>query len=575
MVILYVGSGRLLGVAMTGGTFVLFLEYTRQAFWPLAMFAEQIGFIQRAFASADRVFDVLDTPSRTPDRPGGRATRCPTTGGRSRFENVGFAYDGGTRALDDVSFTIRRGERVALVGLSGGGKTTLTNLLLRYYEPTEGRIALDGVDIRDFTPARLARPDRPRPPGHPPLPRHRRREPARAGRRHRARGPRAGRRHRRRRGRDPGAARRLRRDRSPRAARTSRWGSGSCSASRAPSCATRTCSCSTRRPRPSIPGPSGASRQSIDRLLAGRTSLIIAHRLATVVNADRILVVHQGRIVEQGTHAELYAHGGHLPRPVRPPVPATGRSHDRRDAGSPTARIVWPGWPSFWRPHWRFAVGLARAHPRLSSAVAIVYPLVFRAGDRRHRGGRARRARSRTIEGFFALILLGRLVVGLLPGLPRLDEQHRRKGRARARVRLDPREGPHVLRRVPDGRPRHPAHRRHRRLPADRLVRLLGRVPVPRLRVEVRVLRRAPCCCSTGSSPCSPWRRCRSCSTSSTWRGASWAPPTSGSRRRSSRTNDLLESALERHPDRQGVQRRRGAAAPARGRSSRSASASS
>ena len=64
---------------MTGGTLVLFLEYTRQAFWPLAIFAEQIGFIQRAFASADRVFAVLDTPSRTPDREGARRP-CPTTG---------------------------------------------------------------------------------------------------------------------------------------------------------------------------------------------------------------------------------------------------------------------------------------------------------------------------------------------------------------------------------------------------------------------------------------------------------------------------------------------------------------
>ena len=150
MVILYAGSGRWFGVAMTGGTFVLFLEYTRQAFWPLAMFAEQIGFIQRAFASADRVFGVLDTPSRTPERAGASET-VPDDWRELTFERIGFAYDGGTRALDDVSFSVRRGERVALVGLSGGGKTTLTNLLLRFYEPTEGRIALDGTDIRDFT----------------------------------------------------------------------------------------------------------------------------------------------------------------------------------------------------------------------------------------------------------------------------------------------------------------------------------------------------------------------------------------------------------------------------------------
>jgi len=149
MLVLYVGAGGRFGVHMTIGTLVLFLIYIRQAFWPLAMFAEQVSFIQRAFASADRVFGVLDTASRTPDRPDAQAI-VPSTWRELAFEKVSFDYDGGVKALDQVSFRIRRGERVALVGLSGGGKTTITILLLRFYEPTGGRITLDGIDIRAY-----------------------------------------------------------------------------------------------------------------------------------------------------------------------------------------------------------------------------------------------------------------------------------------------------------------------------------------------------------------------------------------------------------------------------------------
>jgi ATP-binding cassette subfamily B multidrug efflux pump len=149
ILLLYLGSGRLSGVTMTVGTLVLFAEYTRRVFWPLAVFSEQISFIQRAFASADRVFGVLDTPSRTSDRDDARAT-VPGDWREIAFDDVSFVYDGGTRALEHVSFRITRGETVALVGLSGGGKSTITNLLLRFYEPTSGRITLDGVDIRAY-----------------------------------------------------------------------------------------------------------------------------------------------------------------------------------------------------------------------------------------------------------------------------------------------------------------------------------------------------------------------------------------------------------------------------------------
>ena len=149
MLIICVGAKHYLGVVMTVGTLVLFIEYTRRLFFPMVQFSEQLDFIQQAFASADRVFGVLDTPSLTPDAPDA-IEAVPSDWKEIAFENVAFAYDGGAQALKGVSFRIPRGQKVALVGLSGGGKTTVTNLLLRFYEASGGRVTLDGVDIRRY-----------------------------------------------------------------------------------------------------------------------------------------------------------------------------------------------------------------------------------------------------------------------------------------------------------------------------------------------------------------------------------------------------------------------------------------
>ena len=193
--ILHRGFGVQMTETMSLGTLVLFVEYTRRLFWPLSMVAEQLHFIQRAFASGDRVFQVLDTRRSVADRPGARS-EVPADWKVIRFENVTFAYGGdgsgtpeaksngaasnGARrngsgkdgrsvdaqggspgdgrvvpqpaaAVQKLSFTLRRGERIALVGASGAGKSTVTNLLLRFYEPTEGRVTIDGVDLRDYT----------------------------------------------------------------------------------------------------------------------------------------------------------------------------------------------------------------------------------------------------------------------------------------------------------------------------------------------------------------------------------------------------------------------------------------
>ena len=308
ILLLHLGSGRLFDVTMTVGTLVLFVEYTRRIFWPLAMFSEQLGFIQRAFASADRVFAVLDTPSRTPDREGARET-VPADWSEIAFDDVSFSYTGGARALEHVSFRIRRGEKVALVGLSGGGKTTITSLLLRFYEATEGRVALDGVDIRDYRQAAwrarvgLVQQDIHLFPGTV-------RDNLRALVDERdddaiLRAAATV-------GADEVVARLPKGLDEPLREGDSNLSMGErqlLSFARAlvhdPDLLVLDEATSSVDP-----GTERRLQASMDRLLAGRTALVIAHRLATVVSADRILVVHAGRLVEEGTHAELHARGG-------------------------------------------------------------------------------------------------------------------------------------------------------------------------------------------------------------------------------------------------------------------------
>lgn len=149
IVILLSGRGGVVSGAVSVGTIVMFVEYTRRLFGPVVMFSETLNMVQRAAASAERLFDILATETLTPD---GHLDESdfPEDWKEIRFESVWFSYSEDSKALEDINFVIPKGDMVALVGASGGGKSTIVSLLMRFYEPTKGRITIDGIGIRDF-----------------------------------------------------------------------------------------------------------------------------------------------------------------------------------------------------------------------------------------------------------------------------------------------------------------------------------------------------------------------------------------------------------------------------------------
>jgi len=292
----------------TTGDLILFIALTRSVFMPIMGLGEQLSQVQRGLASADRVFDLLDTKVDVFDEPSA-AAEAPFER-ELAFENVCFSYDGETDVLHDVSFKVRNGEQVALVGPSGGGKSTLVGLLCRFMRPTRGRITTDGRDLREFTRAawrsrlglvlqeiylfpgtvdenlRVLDDDVPR---------------ERVVR----------------------AARAVSADRfiedlpgtydaelKERGSNLSLGERQILSFARA---LTNDPSILVLDEATSSVDPETEKRiqESLHRLLEGRTAVIVAHRLSTIRNADRILVIKNGRIAEEGDHGTLYALGGH------------------------------------------------------------------------------------------------------------------------------------------------------------------------------------------------------------------------------------------------------------------------
>ncbi|MGH3637713.1 MAG: ABC transporter ATP-binding protein [Mycobacterium sp.] len=156
----FVGNLSYVGVAVVGGLQVAtgqitlghiqaFIQYVRQFNQPLTQVAGMYNTLQSGIASAERVFDLLDTDEQTPDPPGPVAERHGP--GRVEFEHVDFEYRPGTPIIEDLSLLAEPGSTVAIVGPTGAGKTTLVNLLMRFYEVDSGRILIDGVDITSMS----------------------------------------------------------------------------------------------------------------------------------------------------------------------------------------------------------------------------------------------------------------------------------------------------------------------------------------------------------------------------------------------------------------------------------------
>ncbi len=169
--IIWFGGGRTIQGTVTLGSLVAFLQYSQRFFRPISDMSEKFNVLQAAMASSERIFKLLDTPVRIESQralqPPGPEPRAATPGRRAPsperrdghlvFENVWFAYNGEEHVLRDVSFDVRPGERVGVVGATGAGKSTLINLLLRFYDVSRGRILIDGVDLREMDLAELRR----------------------------------------------------------------------------------------------------------------------------------------------------------------------------------------------------------------------------------------------------------------------------------------------------------------------------------------------------------------------------------------------------------------------------------
>jgi ATP-binding cassette subfamily B protein len=306
-VVVAYGGLSILDGTLTYGTLVAFLYLVHKFFLPVRELAEKYNILQSAMASSERIFQILDTPPQAADRPGARP--APPLRGHIEFDRVSFSYDGRTPVLRDVSFRVEPGKTLAIVGLTGAGKTTILNLLLRFYEPTSGAIRVDGYDVRELQAKSLRRQmglvlqdvflfagtveDNLRL-GDPSITRERIEEAARAVH----------------------ADRLIRR--LPRGYETPVLERGA-----ALSVGERQLLSFARAlafdPRILILDEATSSvdaeteqivQQGLLQLLEGRTSIVIAHRLSTIQHADRILVLHRGQVREEGTHAELLRRDG-------------------------------------------------------------------------------------------------------------------------------------------------------------------------------------------------------------------------------------------------------------------------
>ena len=142
--ILWYGGIKIVNDTLTIGVLVAFIQYAQRFFQPIRDLSEKYNILQSAMASSERIFKLIDSPEQVIEMDG--SNDLPPASGEIEFENVYLSYNKTDYALSDISFKIKPGEKVAIVGATGSGKTSLINLITRMYEPSQGKILLDGAD---------------------------------------------------------------------------------------------------------------------------------------------------------------------------------------------------------------------------------------------------------------------------------------------------------------------------------------------------------------------------------------------------------------------------------------------
>jgi ATP-binding cassette, subfamily B, multidrug efflux pump len=309
----WTGGLRVIAGTFTIGMLISFIQYAQRFFRPIQDLSEKFNILQAAMAASERIFTLLDEPVSVSSEQGARKLGKPR--GEIEFRNVWFAYHGGATpkedewVLRDVSFRVEPGQTLAIVGHTGAGKTTIIQLLLRFYEIQRGEILLDGVDIREINLQDLRRlfgivlQD-------PFLFTGTLEANVKLGTQ----------------GIDRAATERALREvglgpfleslaKGVDTPVTERGGTLSVGQRQLVSFARAL----AHNPRFLILDEATSSvdtktelmiREALDRLLTGRTAVVIAHRLSTIQHSQRILVFHRGRLREQGSHQELLALGG-------------------------------------------------------------------------------------------------------------------------------------------------------------------------------------------------------------------------------------------------------------------------
>ena len=153
MIVLGLGSADVLNEVISIGTLFIFSQYIKSFFEPIQELAEQFSTLQSSLASAEKIFTIMDEDVLIPEVE--NVTLLPEIKGRIEFDHVWFAYDGENYVLRDVSFVIEPGQRVAFVGATGAGKSSILNLIGRYYDIQQGHIYIDGVDIKELSKKQL------------------------------------------------------------------------------------------------------------------------------------------------------------------------------------------------------------------------------------------------------------------------------------------------------------------------------------------------------------------------------------------------------------------------------------